>query len=105
MNQPIFEHVQKGNPYELTVDQHIHSKHCIKQFAGSDGRVDVRELPAGKEWRALPKATVFCTKRAWDDVTEKVRMVDIENRYFAVLADPGTYETRNHDAISAYYVL
>src|SRR5690606_36598318 len=65
----------------------------------------VRELCPEKAWRALPKANVFCTKRAWDEVTEKSRMAGIENRYFSVLANPGSFKDRDHEAISAYYVL
>ncbi|CAP44979.1 hypothetical protein GG851_12105 [Bordetella petrii] len=105
MNQPIFERTQKGNPHHITINQHIHSKHCIKQFCGKDGLVDVREMATDKVTRAKPEAKVFCTKRAWDDVTEKSRMAGFERAYFNVLTNPSTFESRNHEAISAYYLL
>src|SRR3546814_16297131 len=99
MTQPIFEHIQKGNPHQIAIDQHIHSKHCIKQFCGQDGLVDVREMTTGKVTRAKPKAHLFCTKRAWDDLTEKSRMAGFEKAYFNVLANPSNFESRDHEAI------
>lgn len=78
MTQPLFEHTQKGNPYQIAINQHIHSKHCIKQFCGQAGLVDVHEVATGKVSKAKLKASVFYTKRAWDDVTEKSRTADFE---------------------------
>lgn len=79
-----FEKPQKGNPHQLTVNQHCFPSSCIKRFAGSNGNVEVMQLPQLKAISAKPDAKIFCAKRAWDQNAEHVFMKEIEDKYKAL---------------------
>lgn len=106
MTQPIFRRVQKGNPYQLVVDQHIHAAHCIKKFSNTQGKVNVFDKRISKWIQSKPGAAVFCAKRAWDQRAEKGYMNRIETNFFNVidtLLRP--FNERDHDAITRYFHL
>jgi len=45
---PRYQKPKKGNPRELTVNQHVFPKRSIDRFANDQGRVSVRILHPGK---------------------------------------------------------
>ena len=76
-----YEKTQKGNPYQLTVDQHIFPKASIYRFVGDDGRVELRLLGRNKTIRATPENKVFCAHRTWDQRAEAGYMKEIEDKF------------------------
>ncbi|EFF2409720.1 hypothetical protein IPV54_000719 [Escherichia coli] len=106
MTQPNFRRVQKRNPYQLVVDQHIHAAHCIKKFAGEKGLVNVFDKSISQWVQRKPDAAIFCAKRAWDQRAEKGYMTSIETAFFEVIDSiDTTIINRNHDAITRYFHL
>jgi hypothetical protein len=81
-----YEKPQKGNPHQLTVNQHCFPASCIKRFVGSDGKVELMQLSQFVTIPAKPEAKIFCAKRAWDQKAEHDFMKEIEDKYKA-LAD------------------
>jgi len=81
-----YEKPQKGNPHQLTVNQHCFPASCIKRFAGNDGRVQLVQLPQLISISAKPDAKIFCAKRTWDQRAEHIFMKEIEDKY-KTLAD------------------
>lgn len=81
-----YEKTQKGNPHQLTVNQHCFPASCIKRFIGNDGRVQLFNLAQLEIISAKPDAKIFCAKRAWDQRAEHVFMKEIEDKY-KTLAD------------------
>lgn len=82
-----YEKPQKGNPHQITVNQHCFPASCIKRFAGNDGRVQLVQLPQLETISAKPDAMIFCTKRTWDQKAEHVFMREIEDKYKALAED------------------
>jgi hypothetical protein len=76
-----YEKPQKGNPHQLTVNQHCFPSSCIERFANADGKVQLVQLPANEKILAKPDAKIFCAKRAWDQHAEHVFMKEIEDKY------------------------
>jgi hypothetical protein len=72
---------QKGNPHQLTVNQHCFPASCIKRFANTDGKVELVRLPKNEQVLAKPDAKIFCAKRAWDQRAEHIFMKEIEDKY------------------------
>ncbi len=71
MSKRTHEPTQPGNPQELTINQHIHSKFCIKRFANSAGLVGVLERSKTKPSPPTgPAAQIFCAKRVWSQHLE-----------------------------------
>ncbi|MDP8611814.1 hypothetical protein [Serratia marcescens] len=106
MTQPNFRRVQKRNPHQLVVDQHIHAAHCIKKFAGEKGLVDVFDKSISQWVQRKPDAAIFCAKRAWDQRAEKGYMHGFETDFFQVIDNINTpISDRNHAAISRYFHL
>jgi hypothetical protein len=65
-----FEKPQKGNPYRLTIRQHIFPRASIARFANSSGRVHVHKVNANRSFLAAPDNALFCAKRVWDQRAE-----------------------------------
>lgn len=106
MTQPNFRRVQKGNPHQLAVDQHIHAAHCIKKFCNEQGMVNVFDKSLSKWILRKPNAAIFCAKRAWDQRAEKGYMNKIEANFFNVISNISTpVHERNHDDITRYFHL
>lgn len=106
MTQPIFRRVQKRNPHQLVIDQHVHAAHCIKKFADENGTVSVFDKSSSQWLKRKPNASIFCAKRAWDQRAEKGFMNDIERNYFQVIDNIDVpFNERNHNAITCYYHL
>ncbi|CNF81724.1 TPA: hypothetical protein ACPZOO_003219 [Yersinia enterocolitica] len=106
MTQPTFRRVQKKNPHQLSVDQHIHAAHCIKKFTDEKGTVAVFDKPLSRWVQRKPDAAIFCAKRAWDHRSEKGYMISIETAFFNVIDNIDTpFTERRHDDISRYYHL
>jgi hypothetical protein len=77
---------QKGNPHQLTTNQHVFPLRSLARFADSlDGRVTVRRPPRNsKELRVKPNAALFCAMRVWDHGAEGGFMKAIEDKFQAV---------------------
>lgn len=76
-----YEKPQKGNPHQITVNQHCFPASCIKRFTGSDGKVQLVQLGESEPILAKPDAKIFCAKRSWDERAEHVFMKKIEDKY------------------------
>ncbi len=81
-----YERPQRGNPHQLTVNQHCFPASCIKRFSGTDGRVQLVKLNQSETIAAKPDAKIFCAKRVWDERAEHIFMKEIEDKY-KTLAD------------------
>lgn len=81
MTQPTFRRVQKRNPHQLTVDQHIHAAHCIRKFTDEKGTVSVFDKTLSRWVQRKPDAAMFCAKRAWDERSEKGYMLSVETAF------------------------
>lgn len=99
------EPTQPGNPQQLTINQHIHSKSCIKRFANGAGLVGVLERSKMKPSSPIgPAAAIFCAKRVWGEHLEHGALLsDIEARF---LTEVETCISRgtvtSHKAITEY---
>ncbi|MGO9613047.1 MAG: hypothetical protein ACLPX5_08430 [Dissulfurispiraceae bacterium] len=82
-----FEKTTKGNPYGITLRQHIIPSHYIKAFAGDDGLVEVQRIVNGSRFKAAPKNQVFCVKRVWDQKAEAGWMKNIEDCFQKAVSD------------------
>ncbi|EKN3735582.1 TPA: hypothetical protein ACVU0F_003612 [Yersinia enterocolitica] len=106
MTQPNFRRVQKRNPHQLVIDQHIHAAHCIKKFIDEKGKVAVFDKSIYQWVQRKPDAAIFCAKRAWDQRSEKGFMSRIETAFFNVIDRINTpFSERQHDDITRYYHL
>ncbi|HEN3249034.1 TPA: hypothetical protein U5D40_001506 [Yersinia enterocolitica] len=106
MTQPTFRRVQKRNPHQLTVDQHIHAAHCIRKFTDEKGTVSVFDKTLSRWVQRKPDAAMFCAKRAWDERSEKGYMLSVETAFFNAIDNIDTpFGDRRHDDISRYYHL
>jgi hypothetical protein len=82
----VDEKPQKGNPHQLTINQHVYPARSIERFADAAGTVEVWMRRNNKTFRASPDNPLFCARRTWDQRTESGYMKDIENE-FQILAD------------------
>lgn len=106
MTQPNFRRVQKNNPHQLVINQHIHAAHCIKKFADEKGMIAVFDKSLSQWVRRKPDAAIFCAKRAWDQRSEKGFMNRIETGFFNVIdCINKPFSERQHDDITRYYHL
>jgi len=106
----VHEKPQKGNPHQLTVDQHCFPKSCIARFCDEDGTVAVKILSNQELVRRKPTAKIFCAKRAWDQKAETGFMQVIERDYHSLAQRISTNGDRtisdeDSEAISAMYCL
>ncbi|MCH4813661.1 hypothetical protein [Vreelandella neptunia] len=100
-----FQKPRKGNPLQLTVDQHFHTAHAIDQFSDDDGYVEVFDLNSGAVLKRRKRAKVFCAKRNWDERAERGYMVSIESQFHDQIDNHRSFADRDHRAISRYLAL
>lgn len=100
-----FEPPLKGNPHQFVIKQHFHTAHAISKFYGSDGKVDVHNLITGKTKRKHKRDKIFCAKRNWDQKAEIGIMSKIENEFHEEINNLKPFNSRNHSAISEYFLL
>lgn len=65
-----YEKTQKGNPHQLTINQHYFPARSIERFVRPDGRVDVHYIKNSKNFQVKPNNPIFCARRAWDQRVE-----------------------------------
>lgn len=96
-----------GNPHQLTVRQHFHTRASIKRFADVRGEVAVLRNGSARASRRGPNSSCFYAVRAWSERLERSRLfVDIEDRFHEEvgrLVHGGS--VRNHRALSDYFIL
>jgi hypothetical protein len=64
------EPTRPGNPNKFTIEQHVHSRACVKRFANVSNLVSVWEF-ANDRWTTVgPGAQIFCAQRVWDQRLE-----------------------------------
>ncbi len=96
------EPTQPGNPHQLTLRQHVHSRACIARFADGAGRVRVRKRGA-PSFLANADNDIFCAKRVWDQGSEANFFKKIEETFQAEVDRAiSAGVIRNHSAFSAY---
>jgi hypothetical protein len=102
---------QKGNPHQLTIEQHIFPRRSLERFADeSDGRIAVRRPPGTlKQLRVRPDAAFFSGMRVWDHGAESGFMKKIEDQFQAVAEQitvaQGRLAQEQHDIVSDFYAL
>ncbi len=104
-----FERPQRGNPHQLTVNQHILPAKSIARFADRSGSVEVCLIARGRTFRTMPDNVVFCAKRCWDQRAEDGYMREAEDE-FQTLADALCEQDRSlvggeHATVTAFHVL
>lgn len=100
-----FEQPRKGNPFQFVIQQHFHTAHSIEKFYDDDGYVEVHFLNSEKTEKRHKRAKVFCTKRNWDQKAETGLMAEIEEDFHNETDNIKPYTSRNHQAISKYFLL
>jgi len=100
-----FEPTLKGNPMELTVNQHFHTAHAISKFYDSEDKVEVTIIKNKTTVKMSNRAKIFCTKRTWDQRAEKGYMSSIEKAFHEEIGNVKCFEKRNHEALSKYCLL
>ena len=78
------ERTQKGNPHELTREQHVIPVATLRRFAQSDGRVEVH-LRDGRMAKVSVDNQLFCVERLWDQRAEAGYMKRIEDKFQALV--------------------
>ncbi|MBI2770511.1 MAG: hypothetical protein HYX47_12870 [Burkholderiales bacterium] len=76
----------KGNPNQITVNQHVLPRSAIARFAKGAGLVEVQRLAGSAPFKLKPDDELFCARRAWDQGSETFRTHETEQAY-AGLAD------------------
>lgn len=76
----ITELVQKGNPNQLTINQHVFPARSILRFMDRK-RVEVMEKRENRKIPRKPDDALFIAKRLWDHHSEHGFMHDIEALY------------------------
>lgn len=100
-----FEKPTKGNPHKLTIKQHFHTAHSITKFHDVDCKLDVFIKDSSEALRRHSRSSIFCTKRNWDEKSEKGLMAKIEQLFHQEINEIKSFEFRNHSAISEYFML
>ena len=100
-----FEKPAEGNPHKFVIKQHFHTAHSIAKFHDVDCKLDVFIKGSGEVLRRHSRSSIFCTKRNWDEKSEKGLMANIEKLYHQEIDDIKPFELRNHSAISEYFML
>ncbi len=81
MKKRRYEKTQGGNPYQLTVKQHIIPNKSISRFVNQDGFVEVWMLGADSTIKLRPSNALFCAMRSWDHRTEHGLIKGHEDRF------------------------
>jgi hypothetical protein len=100
-----YERPTKGNKQQLAIDQHFHTAHAIAKFYGEDENVEVRIVESNEIVKRQKRASIFCTKRTWDEKAERGYMSRIEKAFHEEIDHIKPYAKRNHAAISEYFLL
>jgi hypothetical protein len=105
-----FEPPQKGNPHQLTVNQHTFPSASIARFANEKGAVQVLRKASVTHFHAKPADRIFCAQRVWDQQAEGGFMKGIEDAFqelaSAILDDPAFRLGSQHFAvINEFYCL
>lgn len=105
-----FEPPQKGNPHQLTINQHTFPNASISRFANEKGAVQVLRKASEKVFHARPADQIFCALRVWDQQAEGGFMKDIEDAFQAlasvILDNPAFRFGRQHfTVIDEFYCL
>jgi hypothetical protein len=102
-----YEPVQKGNPHDLVVKQHIFPKRSIQRFCEGTGCVDLFILSGNKRLSIKPDNSIFCVRRSWDERAEKGYGKSIEDKFQSaiekVLNDNSS--CIDHKALTEFYCL
>lgn len=101
----MYEKTRKGNPLGITIEQHFHSAHSIAKFYNSKNLVEVKDKISNDVLLRDKRARIFCTKRNWDERAEHGFMARIEKQFHEQIDIIKPESTRNHEAISEYYIL
>ncbi len=100
-----FEQPVKGNPHQFVIKQHFHTAYSIGKFHDNDEKLDVHIKETGETERRHKRSSVFYTKRNWDQKAEIGLMADIEKSFHEEINNIKPFESRNHSAISEYFLL
>ncbi len=80
------ERPQKGNPHNLTRDQHVIPESTLHRFAGADGLVEVH-FRDSRVRRVATDNELFSVDRLWDQRSEAGYMNSIERCFKTVVDD------------------
>ncbi|VAW84841.1 hypothetical protein MNBD_GAMMA18-924 [hydrothermal vent metagenome] len=102
-----YEKVQKTNPFDICIDQHVFPVKCIDRF--KEGKVvELNDLKRNISRRAAPKDAVFVCKRLWDQWSETGFMKTVEDSFQEVVEDAVSGEriikSRN-EVVTQFYSL
>ncbi|WP_238321971.1 hypothetical protein [Komagataeibacter europaeus] len=76
------EKPSKGNPYQLTIKQHVFPKRMIERFCNPTSKlVDVIRKKEPCRLSLAPQAEIFCAMRQWDQRAETLIGESIENKF------------------------
>ena len=100
-----YEPTLKGNPQQFTIAQHFHNAHAISKFYNESGKVQVKLICSGEIVELHKRAEIFCTKRTWDESSEKGYMANIERVFHQQIDKLPSFSERNHEALSQYFLL
>lgn len=105
MRGPKPEPTLPGNPRQLTINQHVHSRWCIDKFADTDERVGVLRRDQAP-FNAKSDNKIFCARRVWSQKLESGLFCKVEHAFHAVVAEvlSGT-PVSDHDAVTAYVAI
>jgi hypothetical protein len=98
------EPTQPGNPLELTINQHVHSKAAIARFANDRGLVTALRRPDAKLIDVRADNRLFCAQRVWSQKAEGVIFKSVEDAFQreverALLLG----SVFDHEAVTAYF--
>ena len=103
------ERPQKGNPHQLTREQHVIPVAILKRFALPDGMVEVH-LRDGRIVKLPVDNQLFCVERLWDQRAETGYMKSIEDDFQALVSGledgyVGPLSSEEHRRITRFWLL
>lgn len=101
----FFETTARGNPYRITLSQHVIPSCYINGFADSAGLVEVLNVRNGKQFRTTSQNPVFCVKRVWDQRAESGWMKNIEDNFHRAVSNYLANQTIVPDEIATEFFL
>jgi len=100
------EPTQPGNPRQLTIGQHVHSRWCISKFADEEGRVAVLRRGQSTPFAPKPENPIFCAQRAWDEKLEHGLFGKVERAFHEVVNSTlAGAPVTDHEHVTAYVVI
>ncbi len=101
--------IQKGNPHEITVHQHVFPAASIWRFQQRE-RVHLFDIQRGKGRFARSNDKIFCADRAWSQGTETEIMKPIEDGFQEIadriqLCGQANLDDKELEAIGVFYSL